>query len=226
MEFMAAQNYQLVMRSGPMPGRVFELTQAEITIGRDINNLIVINDPEVSRNHAKLQSQAGSYVIEDLGSTNGTLVNGQRLMGPHILRHGELISIGENVSLAFEAPQFDQAATMVSGSGVSPATPVMPQTPQTVPAGPPPSAYQPVAEPYVDEPYYGDVPPGPIEPAYSPSQDYYPEPYEEPQKSRTWLYVGAGCLVVFLCVLVTAAVLFDFLNLYCTGPFEQFFNCP
>lgn len=225
---MVGQNFQLVMRSGPMPGKVFELVQGEVTIGRDINNNIVINDAEVSRHHARLLPQAGSYMIEDLGSTNGTIVNGQRLMGPHLLRHGELVSIGENVSLVFEAPQPDLDATWVSGAAVSPATPAVTQMPRTMPApaGPPPS---PAPSPYqsYDEPYSGYVPPGPMEPAYTPPpQEYYEEPYQEPSRSRTWLYVGAGCLVVMLCVLVTAVVAFDFLNLYCTGPFEQFFNCP
>ena len=217
---MAAQNYQLVMRAGPKPGQVFELTLGEYSIGRDVNNTIVINDAEVSRKHARLYSQAGAYVIEDLGSTNGTFVNGQRLIGPHALRHGEMISMGDNVSLAFEAPQFDQSATMVSGSSVSPPTPLVQGTPQTMPAGPPPSPYQ----PYEDS-YSGSVPPGPVEPAYAP-QDYYQEPYEESRSSRTWLFVGAGCLVVLLCVLISGAIVFDFLDLYCTGPFEQFFNCP
>jgi pSer/pThr/pTyr-binding forkhead associated (FHA) protein len=223
---MAAQNFKLVMRSGPMPGKVFELIQGEITIGRDINNNIVINDAEISRKHARLISQAGSYMIEDLGSTNGTFVDGQRLMGPHLLRHGELIGMGENVSLAFETPQPDMAVTRVTGATISPATPAVQQMPPTTPAyapapAPPPSPYQPF-----EEPYGGGVPPGPVEPAYTPQpQGYYQELYEEPRGSRTWLFVGAGCLVVMLCVLVTAAVAFDYLDLYCTGPFEQFFNC-
>jgi hypothetical protein len=218
---MAAENCQLVMRSGPAPGKVFALVQGEITIGRDISNLIVINDAEISRKHARLLSQAGSYVIEDLGSTNGTFVNGQRLMGPHLLRHGELVSIGENVSLAFEMPVFDQDATLVSGAAVTPPTPVLQQQPRTVPAAPSPRPYQPA-----EDAYSGYVPPGPVEPAYTPPEAYYDQSYEEQKPSRTWLYVGAGCLVVFLCVMVSAAVLFDFLNLYCVGPFESIFNCP
>jgi pSer/pThr/pTyr-binding forkhead associated (FHA) protein len=94
--------FQLVMRSGPNPGKTFELSEGEATIGRDITNAIVINDAEVSRRHARLSPQAGGYVLEDLGSTNGTFVNGQRLMGPHLLRPGELVLLGENVSLAYE----------------------------------------------------------------------------------------------------------------------------
>ena len=96
-------SYQLVMRSGPTPGKIFELTGNELIIGREVGNHIVINDSEVSRKHTRLVAQQGGYVIEDLGSTNGTFVNGQRLMGPHMLRHGELISIGDNESLSQHA---------------------------------------------------------------------------------------------------------------------------
>ncbi len=51
---MASQSFQLVMQKGPNPGKIFELAQEEATIGRDISNRIVINDPEVSRRHARL----------------------------------------------------------------------------------------------------------------------------------------------------------------------------
>ncbi len=112
---MAPQSYMLIMRTGPNPGKSFELTKNELYIGRDINNDIVINDSEISRKHARLILQAGGYVLEDLGSTNGSFVNGQRLMGPHVLRPGEVVMLGENVSLAFE-PGYDADATMVAAS--------------------------------------------------------------------------------------------------------------
>lgn len=208
---MFPQSFQLVMRSGPTPGKAYTLAQSEMTIGREVGNHIVINDAEVSRKHARLTPQAGGYMIEDLGSTNGTFVNGQRLMGPHMLRHGELITIGENVTLAFEAPQFDQGATLVSGSGEG--------IPQTVPAGQPPGFYEPAQQDYV-----GSVPAGPVEPYYPPADVY--EAYEQQKPSRVWIYVGAGCLVVLLCVLLSGAIAFDLLDLYCTEPFDAFFNCP
>ena len=205
---MAPQSYMLIMRTGPNPGKAFELTKNEIYIGRDINNDIVINDSEVSRKHARLILQAGGFVLEDLGSTNGTFVNGQRLMGPHVLRAGEVVLFGENVSLAFE-PGYDADATMVSSSmqaapySTAPAArPVMP---------PPAPAAQPV--------YSGQIPQGPAEPYY--------EPLEEPkQKSRTMLYAGIGCLVVLLCLsVVVVGFVFDYLNLYCTAPFDMLFAC-
>ena len=115
---MAPQTFQLVMRTGPTPGKTFALTVPELTIGREVSNNIVINDVEVSRKHARLVMQAGGYVLEDLGSTNGTFVNGQRLMGPHILRSGELIMLGENVGLVYEVQQ-DINATVISTAGAA-----------------------------------------------------------------------------------------------------------
>ena len=211
---MAPQSYQLVLRTGPNAGKDFELSKNEITIGRDISNDIVINDAEVSRHHARLISQSGGYVVEDTGSTNGTFVNGQRLMGPHMLRPGETIFLGENISLAYEPVQYDPDATMVAASNVPSMPPSEPEPPRREmytppptpePAEPPPPAYSAPAQP------------GPVE--------VFPVQEEPPQRSRTWLYVGCGCLLLVLCVLVGAAIAFDQLNLYCTPPFNTFFPC-
>jgi pSer/pThr/pTyr-binding forkhead associated (FHA) protein len=112
---------RLVLNSGPTPGKDFPLEKAEIFIGRDLGNDIVINDPEVSRRHARLYLQGNAYIIEDLGSTNGTSINGQHLTGPYMLRAGEQITFGERVNLSVEAvvkapepvmakPSFQQAA--------------------------------------------------------------------------------------------------------------------
>ncbi len=106
--------YQLIMRSGPTPGAAYMLEGDQITIGRDSSNGIVINDAEISRRHARLTFQGGKYILEDLGSTNGTFVNGQRLAGPRVLKPGEVVSFGEQIVLVFEATTFDAGATVVS----------------------------------------------------------------------------------------------------------------
>jgi pSer/pThr/pTyr-binding forkhead associated (FHA) protein len=105
--------FQLVMRSGPTPGKVFPLKEDEVFIGRDVGNDIVINDAEISRRHARLAIQAGGYILEDLGSTNGTAVNADRLTSRHVMRVGEVISFGEHTALAFEAVTDDKEATVV-----------------------------------------------------------------------------------------------------------------
>lgn len=127
---MSSQPLQLVMRTGPNPGEVFSLTKNEIYIGRDASNDIVVSDQEVSRKHARLIMQAGGYVLEDLGSTNGTYVNGQRLMGPHVLRTGETVMFGENVSLVLEAV-YDADATILSQPTPAPSYDPSPPPQQT-----------------------------------------------------------------------------------------------
>src|SRR5512137_2168819 len=117
---MAAQ-YQLVMHSGPTPGKVFPMEGDVLTIGREAENGIVINDAEVSRKHTQFVFQGGKYIITDLGSTNGTFVNGERLTGQHVLVPGEVISLGEQINLLFEGvSQVDPNATVLS-AGRAPA---------------------------------------------------------------------------------------------------------
>ena len=128
-----ASQFQLIMRSGPTPGAAFTLEGDQITIGRDSVNEVVINDAEISRRHARLTFQGGKYVLEDLGSTNGTFVNGQRLAGPRVLKAGEVVSFGEQIVMVFEATNFDAGATVVS-----PRAAVVPSISRPAPLPPPP----------------------------------------------------------------------------------------
>ncbi len=150
-----ASQFQLIMRMGPTPGAAFTLEGDQMSIGRDSTNEIVINDAEISRRHARLTFQGGKYVLEDLGSTNGTFVNGQRLAGPRVLKAGEVVSFGEQITLVFEASTFDPAATVASPRAAAvpsvsrPATPPPPMPAEyagSVPASPVPSAPAPAAK--------------------------------------------------------------------------------
>ena len=117
--------FQFVMRSGPTPGVVFPLEGDQLTIGRDSTNGVAINDAEVSRKHSRLMFQGGKYVIDDLGSTNGTFVNGQRLAGPVVLKAGDVVSLGEQIVLMYDAINADAGATVaVSRKAVPSAPPV------------------------------------------------------------------------------------------------------
>jgi hypothetical protein len=211
---MSSQPLQLVMRTGPNPGEVFSLTKNEMYIGRDVSNDIVVSDQEVSRKHARLVMQAGGYVLEDLGSTNGTYVNGQRLMGPHVLRTGETVMFGENVSLVLEAV-YDADATILSQP-----TPA----PSYDPAPPPQQTYIPPSQ----QP--AEAPSQPAQVAPTPAAPYYEEPQEEQRDYRTLYIAGCGCLVILLCLVVAGAFAFDTLNLYCTPPFDSLspliYTCP
>jgi len=72
--------------------QTFLLTQSVVTIGRDPSNLLVLEDNRVSRSHAQLRTVQGSYVVFDLQSTGGTMVNGQ-LINQCKLAPGDVISL-------------------------------------------------------------------------------------------------------------------------------------
>jgi pSer/pThr/pTyr-binding forkhead associated (FHA) protein len=73
-----------------------ELDKRQIVIGRDEKNVIYLSDLSVSRRHALLTCALDEYFIEDLGSTNGTLLN-DRPVTKHILKNGDKLSVGEYV---------------------------------------------------------------------------------------------------------------------------------
>jgi hypothetical protein len=132
------ESFRLIVRRGPQPSQVYELTKEIVTVGRDITNEIVINDPEVSRHHLRLTRGASGFTVEDLGSTNGTFVNGQRLTGARLLRSGELIGLGETVTLSYEVVQGAGAASTLPGVSADPGRYVPP--PGVQPNIPPPYA--------------------------------------------------------------------------------------
>ena len=133
--------YQFVMRSGPTPGVTFALEGDQLFIGRDASHAVSINDAEVSRKHARLTFQGGKYVIEDLGSTNGTFVNGQRLVSPAVLKAGDVVSLGEQIVLMYEGLSADAGATMIGRKSVRTAVGApAPQVPPAPAYAPPPAA--------------------------------------------------------------------------------------
>jgi len=159
---MAAQ-YQLVMHSGPTPGKVFPLEGDVITIGREAGNGIIINDAEVSRKHTQFVFQGGKVVVTDLGSTNGTFVNNQRLTGQHILQPGEIISLGEQITLLFESiVTVDPNATILSNAKPPAGLPPMPAAPAPRP--------QPISQPVTPPVYAGQIPSGPGSMAPAPAK--------------------------------------------------------
>ncbi|MBI5529866.1 MAG: FHA domain-containing protein [Deltaproteobacteria bacterium] len=91
--------YQLKVVKGKFTGKAFEVTADELTIGRVESNILVVFDSGVSRQHAVLRKEGGGYRIADLGSRNGTLLNGAPIV-EEALGDGDLITVG-NVSLRF-----------------------------------------------------------------------------------------------------------------------------
>ena len=210
--------YRLVMRTGPSVGMVYPLDKNELFIGRDLGNDIPINDPEVSRRHARVFLQGTNYIIEDLGSTNGTTVNGQRIMGPYMLRPGELVVFGEQVSLLYEAVQTDSDATVVSGGKGSEdfAPSFQSSSPQQVyqqPVQQQQVRQQPVQQQaaYTSN-YAGQVP----------SQPDYDEP-EQKKKFPVWLIIIVVLVLLIICVCGVGLYFVDANNMWC-DLFGFFFN--
>lgn len=92
---------RLVMRRGPTPGVVYDLTSDEITIGRGAKNHIVIQDNQVSRDHCKLVRMLTDYELQDLDSESGTYVNGQRVLTSLRLQPGTLIELGDSITFEY-----------------------------------------------------------------------------------------------------------------------------
>ena len=88
---------QLVGLDGPYAGQVFTLQGANMEVGRDVGKDIVLSsDTTISRGHARLTIENGSLVVIDLGSSNGTYVNGQRLYSPMPLVPGDVVQFGSS----------------------------------------------------------------------------------------------------------------------------------
>lgn len=117
----------LVNTQSSAPPKEFELIKSEIVIGRDEGVDIVIATPAVSRRHARLMMENNGYIIEDLGSSNGTFVNGDRLIGRRALNHRDQIRLGQAITLSYSAPVIEEPGK----TAVRPSTPV-PATPSHV----------------------------------------------------------------------------------------------
>ena len=212
------QSFQLTIKVGPNPGKVYTLDKDQMVIGRDSLTDLVVPDAEVSRRHARIYMQGGGYVLEDLGSTNGCFVNGQRLSGPQPLRSGDTIMFGEKITLKYEVIQNDPEATIASMPSFAPPPPrpsnftaPPPTAPVWEPAAPPPPP--PGSEPM----FSNQIPAGPEELAL------HSEPAKA-NKNRTWILAGCGCLLLVLCICGLAGYAFDSMNLYCVGPFDMIFT--
>jgi uncharacterized protein YraI len=138
------QQLQLVVHAGPLAGKGFPITKNTLTFGRGPENDITLDDTQVSRNHARLIRQGDEIIIEDLGSTNGTLVNGRPITERHTLQPADIISIGSSVFgvRGFAAPQ-TIGVTQIS---MEKRTYPPPMPPTLGPPGPQPTPPAPPAE--------------------------------------------------------------------------------
>ena len=85
----------LSFESGPFAGRIVALPDQMVSLGRAPDNDVVVGDPATSGHHGRIDVRSGSFWISDLGSTNGTLVNGEPVIEKQ-LSDGDMIAIGQN----------------------------------------------------------------------------------------------------------------------------------
>jgi pSer/pThr/pTyr-binding forkhead associated (FHA) protein len=93
---------RLIISAGPQEGREIILTGGKMTIGRATSREafdIPLQDRAISRPHAEIEQTPEGYVVTDLGSANGTLVNGGFIEEPVALRDGDVIMLGETTLL-------------------------------------------------------------------------------------------------------------------------------
>jgi pSer/pThr/pTyr-binding forkhead associated (FHA) protein len=77
------------------PGRIVIWDTAEVTLGRSPENDIMVDDTDASRKHAIFVRSSAGYQIQDLGTSNGTFVNGERIIEPHTLSNKDVVKICE-----------------------------------------------------------------------------------------------------------------------------------
>ena len=172
----------VVVTSGPEAGRRVEL-DLEVAIGRQAGDLVV-EDPEVSRRHAVLRRSGGSVVVEDLDSTNGTFVNGERIKSPITVGPGDTVRVGRT-TLEIESDRHAED-TIVS-------TPLRPDQIRSVEARP---SGQALAQEQDDT----------TQPLPSRTRESDPRPA---RSNRSWVVVVAAALVVLLGVAIAYAALVD-----------------
>ena len=115
----SSPNARLTIKTGTDSGKVVELAQGELVIGRSAPAGLIITHPEVSRRHARLIFQQGNYLLEDLGSSNGTFVNGQPIRSPQVLENGAEIQLGSQIKLLFsQEPVGGRTVVQTSAAGV------------------------------------------------------------------------------------------------------------
>lgn len=209
---MGYKKFRLTVIKGFNKGEVFPLEEDEVIIGRGEENGIVLNIAEVSRKHSVLTRVEEGYIIKDLDSTNGTFVDKKKVGDKYLLKPGDTIMLGDAIYLTYQADE-DPEETLVA------LRPVEISTPDDTAATPKPAARERASSP-VTTMGQGKT----AEDNLSRGQ------VTEEKKGRTWLWAGIGCVVVIIFLIVIGLIIFDYLNLYCTPPFDTLLNflyiCP
>jgi pSer/pThr/pTyr-binding forkhead associated (FHA) protein len=87
---------ELTIEAGPDQGHTYRLSGDALRIGRSPDNDLILRDPATSGHHARLERRSAQFFVVDLGSTNGTLVNGEPVQERE-LHSGDRVTIGQNL---------------------------------------------------------------------------------------------------------------------------------
>ena len=122
--------FHLVIYSGATVSRVYVLRKDKIIVGRDPGCDLTLDSMDVSRRHAVLRCSDTEVTIEDMGSTNGTEVNGEKIASSQILKPRDEIMLGKDFRLVFQVVDSVRSGKNDdSESGLRPAYPLpLPQT--------------------------------------------------------------------------------------------------
>ena len=98
-----AEGAYLTILDGREAGKEVPIEEG-LTIGRTVENGVVVVDGGVSRKHAQIRCEGGVYTLQDMGSANGTILNDQKITGVEVLRTGDVIIVGAT-GMQFTAPE-------------------------------------------------------------------------------------------------------------------------
>lgn len=124
-----SQVARLAILEGPERGQAFSLPYpASFVVGRAAESDITLDDLEVSRRHARFFWHGSQFLVEDLGSANGILVNGEAVAGPQSLSRGDRVTIGLSVLAVEELPggRLERESTLVAQRRPAPLQPPPP----------------------------------------------------------------------------------------------------
>lgn len=152
--------------------------RATNSLGRHPNNSIQLLDKIVSKEHCIVEQRDGHFVLRDLGSLNGTYINGERVRGEQALRHGDEITLGSTRARFDDGSGLQYGPSAISPGFVQPQQPA-PPPPMATPWG---AAPQPqMAQPMPPQPPYRQAAPQPPAPPYPQPPMAPPAPQPRPQ---------------------------------------------
>jgi predicted component of type VI protein secretion system len=201
----------LIVRSGARAGERIELT-GELVVGREHADL-TLTDEEVSRRHLAVRLHEDGVELEDLGSTNGTFVDGARLEASVVISESARVTLGETeleIELQPPAPPPDPNATRLHARPAVPDATIVRDSPVARPEPPPAAPVEPArvarAEPPLAAPTPAAAPTAPAAVAAQPFGTFAPS---APQRRRggpaTRLWAPAT--IVFVIIIATAVAL-------------------